>query len=57
MNKYQVSVNLNLVVETKDRKNCRKEVNDFPWNDLICLDYPKTGFIKEVSIRVGAPAA
>ncbi len=53
MKKYDVKVNLDLVVEAKDRAAAKTAVNDIPWEDVIDFEYPKAGFVREFLINGG----
>ncbi len=52
MSKYNVSVKLNLVVDSKNKTTTRRAVKNIPWEDVLYFDHPRAGFIRDFRIRV-----
>ena len=51
LKKYNVKVDLSLLVEAKNRKSAKNAVNDIPWDEIVDFAYPRAGFIREFRIN------
>ena len=52
LGKYRVPVNINLLVDSRNKVEARRAVRDIPWDDILRFDYPRAGFVREFVIRV-----
>ena len=56
VNKYSVTVSLDIEVEARSKKVARDAVKDIPWDDAIKFEYPEFGLIRDFRIQAAKKA-